>query len=80
MRTKSPCACSCERHDACRRYARGGCCDPGRPAVDFAGAAGTQGTLSGVEGVQATIEEYHPFVSSGSESLMWVMLNDGGTK
>ena len=55
-------------------------CNPGRAAVAFAGFAGTQGSLSGVKGVQANIEEYHPFVSSGSESLLWVMLNSGTTK
>lgn len=41
------------------------------------GFAGTQGGLTGVKGVHAQIEEYHPTVGSGSTSLMWVMLNNG---
>jgi hypothetical protein len=54
-------------------------CNPGRTGTG-AGFAGTQGSLAGVQGVHAYIEEYHPFVGTGSESMMWVMLNVGGTK
>ena len=55
-------------------------CNPGRPVQDFAGFAGTQGTSSLVQAADADLDEYHPYVSSGSESLMWVMLNNGGTR
>ena len=33
-----------------------------------------------MKGVHASIDEYHPYVTAGSASLMWVMLNAGTTK
>ncbi len=55
-------------------------CNPGRPNVDFAGYAGTQGAVSGVRDISSSIREYVPYVTSGSQVTQWVMLNNGGTK
>lgn len=35
-------------------------CNPGRPVQDFAGFAGTMGTSTGVQGVEAILDEYRP--------------------
>lgn len=56
------------------------CIPPRANDSHWAGFSGTQGALSGVKGVSASIEEYTPYVSGGSESLMWVMLSVGTTK
>lgn len=53
-------------------------CNPNRSGSGT-GFAGTQGGLAGVQGVHAYIEEYHPWTAAGGFSLMWVMLNSGGT-
>jgi hypothetical protein len=56
------------------------CSPAGRPNEDFAGYAGTQLGVSGVRDISASIREYAPYVTSGSEVTQWVMLNNGGTK
>ena len=55
-------------------------CVPGRSNTSHSDFAGTQQSVSGVNDLAASIREYVPYVTSGSQVTQWVMLNNGGTE
>ena len=55
-------------------------CNPGRSNTVVSNWAGTQQSIGGVNDIASSIQEYIPYVTSGSEVMQWVMLSNGSSE